>query len=300
MPIRIAPGPGAALPPLPEDLSPSAFARLFRLSPARALEYLRGRGRMVTTTSWAELRAEEHALQFTVSRLARLDLLQTIYDGILASVEGDLSRTDWMRDVRARLEEAGWWGRVETVDTDTGEVLTTVFSPSRLRTILDANVRSAHAIGRYERQRAASATHPYLRYITQRDERVRESHAAWDGLVLPVDDPFWESHYPPNGWRCRCRVVSVSRRDYEAGTYRVRGPDGVETRQMVRERPEIEYREWVDKRTGRREQVPVGIDPGWSHNPAEAAARGEQLRREREAKVAAADPALAAAAERAE
>ncbi len=49
----------------------------------------------------------------------------------------------------------------------------------------------------------------YLEYRTAGDDRVRDSHAALNGIVLPKDDPFWHYFYPPNGWRCRCHVVEV-------------------------------------------------------------------------------------------
>jgi len=47
---------------------------------------------------------------------------------------------------------------------------------------------------------------PFLTYSTVGDERVRESHRPLDGVTRPVDDPFWDTYYPPNGWRCRCDV----------------------------------------------------------------------------------------------
>lgn len=50
---------------------------------------------------------------------------------------------------------------------------------------------------------------PALEYRTVSDDRVRDEHAALDGLVRPVDDPFWDEYYPPNGWRCRCYVVQT-------------------------------------------------------------------------------------------
>lgn len=49
---------------------------------------------------------------------------------------------------------------------------------------------------------------PYLQYRTQRDARVRDEHAALDGITLPVDHPFWRTYMPKNGWRCRCFTVS--------------------------------------------------------------------------------------------
>ena len=38
---------------------------------------------------------------------------------------------------------------------------------------------------------------------------MREEHRALHGITLPPSDPFWDTHYPPNGWNCRCRVVQV-------------------------------------------------------------------------------------------
>jgi SPP1 gp7 family putative phage head morphogenesis protein len=51
---------------------------------------------------------------------------------------------------------------------------------------------------------------PLLEYSTAGDERVRREHATLDGVLLPVDDPFWRRYYPPNGWGCRCSVTSRS------------------------------------------------------------------------------------------
>ena len=42
------------------------------------------------------------------------------------------------------------------------------------------------------------------------DASTRPEHAMLNGLVYRYDDPFWQSFYPPNGWRCRCRVVALS------------------------------------------------------------------------------------------
>lgn len=55
----------------------------------------------------------------------------------------------------------------------------------------------------------------WLEYRTAGDERVRASHAALNGISLPADDEFWNSYYPPNGWRCRCVAVEVLARDYK-------------------------------------------------------------------------------------
>ncbi len=48
-----------------------------------------------------------------------------------------------------------------------------------------------------------------LQYRTAQDDRVRDTHAALANTTLPVNDPFWDSYFPPNGWRCRCTTVQV-------------------------------------------------------------------------------------------
>jgi SPP1 gp7 family putative phage head morphogenesis protein len=50
---------------------------------------------------------------------------------------------------------------------------------------------------------------PYLQYRTAGDGRVRPEHAALDGIVKKVDDPFWNKYMPPNGWNCRCSVIQM-------------------------------------------------------------------------------------------
>lgn len=50
---------------------------------------------------------------------------------------------------------------------------------------------------------------PYLKYKTAEDERVRESHRGLNNVVKKVDDPFWNTYYPPNGWGCRCEVIQI-------------------------------------------------------------------------------------------
>ena len=263
------------------------FARLRRLPAAGAIAYMQARAQLTVTHDWQDLWEDEHASQFTVSRLARLDLLQAVYEGIRRSVQGDLSRRDWMRDVQQLLADANWWGERQMVDPATGKVIKTVFNPMRLALVFDTNLRQAHAAGQWERAWAARRTHPYVRYVTRDDGKVRPQHRAWHNVTLPVDDAFWSEHWPPNGWRCRCRVVSVSRRDYERGL----APDGSA---LKKERPPQYWVEFINQRTGEVTYTPSGIDPGFAYNAGQA--RQRALARLQADKLGAAVPALAQAA----
>ena len=53
-----------------------------------------------------------------------------------------------------------------------------------------------------------------LQYRTMLDENVRDSHRKLDGVTLPPSSPFWNEYFPPNGWRCRCKVVQVRKGKY--------------------------------------------------------------------------------------
>ena len=72
--------------------------------------------------------------------------------------------------------------------------------------------------------------------------------------MLPVEHPFWRTHYPPNGWRCRCLVQQLSEDDLERYGFTI-SPD-----------PPVRTRPWANKRTGELRHVPLGIDPGFDHN----------------------------------
>lgn len=264
-----------------------AFAALRRLTPEGALAFLRQRGQITQTWSWADLRAEEHALQFTVSRLASVDLLAELRQLIIDSVAGDLTRTDFMTDARSALARKGWWGTSEVEDPATGEVVTTTFNPNRLKLIYDTNLRQAAVAGQWDRAQQTKRLFPYLRYVTLADEKVRDSHRQWHNLVLPVDDPFWQTHMPQNAYRCRCYVRQVSAREYERGTT----PTGSAMRKTA---PPEKLREWVNPRTGETQLVPDGVHPAFVGNP--GTGRAQALQRAGNEKLQALPTALSRAA----
>jgi SPP1 gp7 family putative phage head morphogenesis protein len=215
---------------------------------------------------WQDLWQREHAAAFTVAKSTGFDILGDIRAAVDAALEGGLTVRDFQKRLEPILAEKGWWGRREVTDPLTGEVkAATLGTPRRLETIYRTNLRTAHAAGQWERIQRRKERAPWLEYLTVGDERVRESHARWHGLVLPVDDPFWRTHAAPNGWGCRCVMVQRSGRDLERLGLR------------PGKAPPIETRAWKNRRTGRVERVPVGIDPGWAYNP--GAVRGEQLGR---------------------
>jgi SPP1 gp7 family putative phage head morphogenesis protein len=66
--------------------------------------------------------------------------------------------------------------------------------------------RSATMAVEWERLKETADLLPNLRYVTVGDKRVREAHKKMDGIVVPMNDPYWDLFYPPNGWGCRCTI----------------------------------------------------------------------------------------------
>ena len=84
---------------------------------------------------------------------------------------------------------------------------------------------------------------------------ARDAHKPFHGLVIPVDHPWWNTHFPPNGYFCACTVRQLSE-------------DAVKRRGLkVTQNPPMETRTWTDRRSGRTAQVPRGVTPGFDVNP---------------------------------
>lgn len=225
------------------------------LPPAEAVAFFEGKGYR-TTFSWQDMLHEEHSTAFTVAKVACRDLLADIRRAVDQAIKEGWTKERFQRELKPTLIARGWWGRREMTDPLTGERREVQLgSPRRLAIIYDTNLRTSHAAGRWEQIQRVKADRPYLRYCAVMDRRTRPQHRGWNGTILPVDHSFWSTHYPPNGWRCRCFVVSLSEREL------ARRGDAVSNDPVITTRP------WVHQRTGQVLDVPAGIDPGFGYNP---------------------------------
>lgn len=228
----------------------------FDLPPEEALRFFRRKG-LRAGFAWQDVWQEEHDLAFTVAKLTDLDLLADVREAVDQAIENGTTLEQFKRELTPRLMKAGWWGVREQVDPLTKEKrLVQLGSARRLETIFRTNMMTAYAAGEWEQIQETKASAPYLMYDAIDDNRTRKEHKAWDGMVLPIDDAWWDSHRPPNGWNCRCGVIQLSKYDLRA--MGKAAPDKA---------PPIKRREWVNARTGEVMQVPIGIDGGWDYNP---------------------------------
>ena len=79
-----------------------------------------------------------------------------------------------------------------------------------LQTEYHQTIANAQAAEKFQGYIGEKSVYPNLKYRAINDERTREKHRVWDGLVLPVEHPFWQKHLPPNDWGCRCYVEQTA------------------------------------------------------------------------------------------
>ncbi|MEM8506222.1 MAG: phage minor head protein [Bacteroidota bacterium] len=68
----------------------------------------------------------------------------------------------------------------------------------------DQAVSSSRQARRWNEAVRTRNLYPNLRYVAVMDDRTRPLHRKWHGIVLPINHKFWNTHYPPNDWACRC------------------------------------------------------------------------------------------------
>jgi len=91
-------------------------------------------------------------------------------------------------------------------------------APWHAETIFRTNSLSAYAGGEWANAKSLEASGDIVaaRYVAVLDDRTRPAHAAMDGWWGRLDDPVWETWWPPNGWNCRCFVVLLTQADVDA------------------------------------------------------------------------------------
>ena len=173
-----------------------------------------------TTFNYDELMHEAHLRAFSIAKMMQLDLLKDMQDSLLKAQKEGMSFESWKKDIKPNLAKKGWLGKREVVDKTTGEVKTINVNNRRLKNIYNTNMRSANAQGRAKEQYARKGK-VYLRYVAIMDGLTRESHAKLHGTILPREDSFWASNYPPNDWGCRCYVQSLSQAELKTKGFKV-------------------------------------------------------------------------------
>jgi len=148
-----------------------------------------------------------HHEAFTVAKVTKLNLLQTIQKSLIKAQEEGQNFEVWKEQLKPKLQKAGWLGKTAVTNPSTGEIKEIFVGSKRLKTIYYTNLRTTQARSNYKEAINAGASG--FRYIAILDGKTRAEHKLLHNIVRPINDKFWDTHYPPNGWNCRCKVMPV-------------------------------------------------------------------------------------------
>ncbi len=258
---------------MPEQApNPEWLNAMFGLPPKDAVAFLREKG-LAVSWDWQEMLDEAHARAFTVAKAAQLDVLCDIRSGLLDALKEGKTFQQFRKELEPLLIKRGWWGKQNIVGPDQKEHTVQLGSPHRLKTIYQTNLQSAYMAGRMKAQMEASIIE-YLQYVAIMDRRTRPTHAALNGRVWPKDDPIWSSIYPPNGFRCRCRVVGMTAAEAQSDGAQIEDSEGqIETRTVNVGASSLSGELFPTTQTGVRVTLPNGTrdimwtDPGFNSSP---------------------------------
>jgi SPP1 gp7 family putative phage head morphogenesis protein len=89
--------------------------------------------------------------------------------------------------------------------------LTETYNKTWLETEFNQAEANARMAKKWEGFAANADIYPNLQYRAIIDDKTRDEHRLLNGTILPINDPFWNTHYPPLGWGCRCSVTQTDR-----------------------------------------------------------------------------------------
>ena len=161
------------------------------------------------TEHWDDILREAHDRAFVVAGAMKADLLADLNTAVGKSIAEGKSIGWFRKEFAAIVGKHGWQGW-------TGEGSPEGFA-WRTRVVYQTNLSTSYAAGRYQQLTDPEllTLRPYWRYVhADGVANPRLQHVAWNGLTLPHDHPFWQTHFPPNGWGCHCSVRAVSKREY--------------------------------------------------------------------------------------
>lgn len=218
---------------------------------------------------WDDIWQQAHDRAFIVAGAMKADLLNDLRDAVEQSVSGQLTYQEFHKQFLDIAKAHGWinWTGSES---EAGQAW-------RTRIVYQTNLLTSHAAGRYNQLTSPSYLQRFPYWVYHHRDGVahpRPLHVSWNGLTLHHSHPFWQTHFPPNGWLCHCWVTSTD----EAG-YQQYLSDGGSTQPP-------EGWDALNAKTG----APIGIDKGWAYAP--GASTGNELRALVDRKVATYAPAI--------
>jgi hypothetical protein len=183
----------------------------FNLPFKEAQKYIEGKKQVLPTETWRDITQSAHSKAFVIAGVSNLELLTDVHGIIAEQMKNGVSFSDFRKNFRQKVAEKGW----VKFETETRK-----YQAWRTKIIYNTNMQAAFAAGKWQQITSDNSkiNFPFLQYVHNyygTSKTPRADHLAWNGVVLPVDDAFWQTHYPPNGFGCKCGVKQLTKSEGE-------------------------------------------------------------------------------------
>lgn len=165
-----------------------------------AIEYFKDKI-PISSSQYYKIANEWKTKAFTVGGITSLDILKKFMEEVQSALEKGKTLQEFKKEINSFLESKGYEG----------------LTPFQADNIFRTNIQTAYNVGHFKQMTDPKILdkRPYWQYDAINDSRTRETHRALDKKIFPAEHPFWDTWYPPNGYKCRCTVRSISKRKVE-------------------------------------------------------------------------------------
>ena len=176
-----------------------------------AVDYFRQKINL-PTKRWNDLEGAMHTRAFTVAGAMREDILCDFRKAVDAAITNGES----LESFRDRFNSIAEKWRATDSDFDK-KMNKAGYAAWRSKVIYQTNMLTCAAAAQERQARAMPDVFTHAKYVCMMLPTSREQHQQWNGIVLPVNDPWWNKHSPPNGFGCLCEKEFISKYEMDAG-----------------------------------------------------------------------------------
>lgn len=177
-----------------------------------AVEYFQNKLKVLPTKEWDDIKGAMHTRAFTVAGCMQEDILRDFRSAVNAAI----SKGETLQDFRDRFYTIASKWRASDPSFDE-KMEKPKYGAWRSKVIYQTNMLTCAAAGQERQARAMSDVFTHAKYVCMMLTGSREEHKLWNGTVLPVNDPWWQKHSPPNGFGCQCEKEFISKYEMDRG-----------------------------------------------------------------------------------
>ena len=167
----------------------------------------------IPTKRWNSLKGAMHTRAFTIAGAMRADILLDFRN----AVDKAISNGDSLQEFRDNFYKIASKWRESDPSFDE-KMKKPKYGAWRSKVIYQTNMLTAAAAAQERQASELPDVFTHAKYVCMMLPGSREEHKQWNGTVLPVNDPWWDKHSPPNGFGCLCEKQTTPPTSAKIGT----------------------------------------------------------------------------------